>query len=131
LIILDENIIASQRVQLRKWRIRFTQIGKETGRQGMNDLENIVPLLHRLRRPTFFTHDLGFFDYSLCHKGYALICLDVRAKETALYIRRCLRHPEFQAEKQRVGKVILARQRNLSFWKIGTPRLQRLSWPRP
>jgi hypothetical protein len=37
LIILDENIIASQRVQLRKWRIRFMQIGKETGRQGMRD----------------------------------------------------------------------------------------------
>jgi hypothetical protein len=32
LIILDENIVASQRVQLRKWRIRFMQIGKETGR---------------------------------------------------------------------------------------------------
>jgi len=34
LIILDENIIASQRLLLRKWRIRFMQIGKETGRQG-------------------------------------------------------------------------------------------------
>ena len=110
MIILDENIIASQRVQLRKWRIRFTQIGKETGHQGMKDLDEIIPLLHRLRRPTFFTHDLGFFDNSLCHKGYALICLDdVRAKESALYIRRCLRHPEFQAEKQRLGK---------SFWHV-------------
>lgn len=73
----------------------------------MKDLDEIIPLLHRLRRPTFFTHDLGFFDHALCHKGYTLICLDVRAKETALYIRRCLRHPEFQTEKQRLGKVIL------------------------
>ena len=102
---------------------------KETGRQGMKELNEIIPLLHRLRRPTFFTHDLGFFDHALCHKGYTLICLDVRAKETAVYIRRCLRHPEFQAEKQRLGKVILARQRNLSFWEIGKPRLQRLGWP--
>ena len=38
MIILDENIVASQRVQLRTWRIRFMQIGKETGRQGMKDL---------------------------------------------------------------------------------------------
>jgi hypothetical protein len=128
LIILDENIIASQRVQLRKWRIRFIQIGKETGRQGMKDLDEIIPLLHRLRRPTFFTHDLGFFDHSLCHKTYALICLDVSSKETAGYIRRCLRHPDFRAGKQRLGKVILARQKNLSFWEIGKPRLQKLNW---
>jgi len=60
LIILDENIIASQRLLLRKWRIRFMQIGKETGRQGMKDLDEIIPLLHLSRRPTFFTHDLGF-----------------------------------------------------------------------
>ncbi|HEY2921205.1 MAG TPA: hypothetical protein VGK77_19655 [Candidatus Binatia bacterium] len=131
MIILDENIIASQRVQLRKWRIRFMQIGKETGRRGMKDLDEIIPLLHLSRRPTFFTHDLGFFDHSLCHNGYALICLDIGAKESAVYIRRCLRHPKFQAEKQRLGKVILARQRNLSFWEIGTPKLQRLRWPRP
>ena len=95
----------------------------------MKDLDEIIPLLHRLRRPTFFTNDLGFFDHALCHKGYALICLDVRAKETAAYIRRCLRHPEFRAEKRRMGKVMLARQRNLSFWEIAKPRLQRLSWP--
>ena len=131
MIILDENIIASQRVQLQKWRIHFIQIGKETGRQGMKDLNEIIPLLHRSRRPTFFTHDLGFFEHSLCHKGYALICLDVKAKETAVYIRRCLRHPDFQAEKQRLGKVILARQKNLSFWEIGKPKLQRLDWSQP
>jgi hypothetical protein len=69
LIILDENIIASQRAQLRKWRIRFRQIGKETGRQGMKDLDEIIPLLHRLRRPTFFTNDLGFFDHALAIKA--------------------------------------------------------------
>lgn len=105
MIILDENIVASQRVQLRKWRIRFIQIGKEAGRQGMKDLDEIIPLLHRSRRPTFFTHDLGFFDHSLCHKGYALICLDITAKETAVYIRRCLRQPEFQAETQRLAEL--------------------------
>jgi hypothetical protein len=79
--ILDENIIASQRAQLREWRIRFSHIGTDIGRQGMKDLTEIVPLLHRLRRPTFFTHDLGFFDPLLCHKRYSLVCLDVKANE--------------------------------------------------
>ena len=67
----------------------------------------------------------------MCHKGYCLVCLDVPAKETAVYIRRFLRHPEFRKHRQRLGKVILARQRNLRFWAIGKPRLETLSWPRP
>lgn len=129
--ILDENIIASQRAQLRKWRIRFNHIGTEIGRRGMKDLTEIVPLLHRLRWPTFFTHDLGFFDPLLCHKGYSLVCLDIKANESAIYIRRFLRHRGFRAEKQRLGKVILARQRSLSFWEIGNQELQRLGWPKP
>jgi hypothetical protein len=129
--IFDENIIASQRAQLRKWRIRFNQIGTEIGRRGMRDLTEIVPLLHSLRRSTFFTHDLGFFDPLLCHKGYSLVCLDIKANESAIYIRRFLRHRGFRAENQRLGKVILARQRNLSFWEIGEQRLQRTSWSPP
>jgi hypothetical protein len=86
---------------------------------GMKDLTEIVPLLHSLRRSTFFTRDLGFFNPLLCHKGYSLVCLDIKANESAIYIRRFLRHREFRAEKQRLGKVILARQRNLSFGKLG------------
>jgi hypothetical protein len=127
--ILDENIIASQRAQLRKWRIHFNHIGTDVGRHGMKDLTEIVPLLHSLRRPTFFTHDLGFFDSLLCHKDYSLVCLDVKANESAVYILRFLRHRSFRAEKQRLGKVILARQRTLSFWEIGEQRLQKSSWP--
>jgi hypothetical protein len=97
----------------------------------MKDLTEIVPLLHGLRWPTFFTHDLGFFDPLLCHKGYSLVCLDVRAKEAAVFIRRFLRHPGFRTHRQRLGKVILVRQRNLRFWEIGEQRLQRSSWPQP
>ena len=107
--ILDENIIASQRAQLRKWRIRFNQIGTEIGRRGMKDLTEIVPLLHSLRRSTFFTHDLGFFNPLLCHQGYSLVCLDIKANESAIYIRRVLRHRQLRAEKQRLGK---------SFWHV-------------
>jgi hypothetical protein len=98
---------------------------------GDEGLTEIVPLLHRLRRPTFFTHDLGFFDPLLCHKGYSLVCLGVKANESAIYIRRFLRHRGFRAEKRRLGKVILARQRNLNFWEIGERRLQRATWSQP
>jgi hypothetical protein len=55
-IFQNENIPESQRQLLRSWRIRVQQIGHELGRPGMKD-EEIIPLLHQLRMPSFFTHD--------------------------------------------------------------------------
>ena len=58
--ILDENVPESQPVLLRSWRIAFRQIGQDVGRMGMKD-DEIIPLLHQLDRPTFFTLDGDFF----------------------------------------------------------------------
>jgi len=52
--VLDENILESQCLLVRKRRIRFRRVGRDIGRQGMLD-EQIVPLLQSLRRPTFFS----------------------------------------------------------------------------
>ena len=52
--ILDENVPESQRSLLRKRRVPVRQVGQDTGRKGMKDNE-IIPLLHQLDRPTFFT----------------------------------------------------------------------------
>ena len=57
--ILDENIIDSQRHRLRQWRIAVRHLGYDVGRQGMKDQE-IIALLHRVRRPTFLTRDEDF-----------------------------------------------------------------------
>jgi hypothetical protein len=57
--ILDENIIASQRQRLRSWRIPVRQIGVDIARKGLQD-EEILPFLHHLHRPTFFTRDRVF-----------------------------------------------------------------------
>ena len=56
--ILDENVPASQQVLLRNKRLVLRQIGLDLGRNGMQDAE-IIPLLHQLDRPTFFTLDSG------------------------------------------------------------------------
>ncbi len=93
--VLDENIPESQRQLLRSWRIRVRQIGYEVGRQGTKD-ERIIPLLHHLIRPTFFTRDSGFYDRRLCHANYCLVCLMVSQYEAASFIRRFLRHAEFK-----------------------------------
>ncbi|MBI4661330.1 MAG: hypothetical protein HY735_21110 [Verrucomicrobia bacterium] len=71
MIVLDENIIAGQRTQLRQWRIPFRQIGVELAGQGAEDPQ-ILPLLLRLKQPTFFTRDFDFFKPHFCHPRYCL-----------------------------------------------------------
>jgi hypothetical protein len=102
--VLDENLVVSQRELLRAWKIRFRRIGGEVGRLGMKDREEIIPLLHTLQRPTFFTHAHGFYPPTLLHAGYCLVFLAVGADEIATYIRRFLRHREFRTRVQRMGK---------------------------
>ena len=102
--LLDENIFDPQRLQLLAWKIHVRQIGVDIGQQGMDDREEIIPLLHNLRRPTFFTRDEDFYHPWLRHPGYCLVFLDVRPDDAAHYIRRFLRHPSFRTQAQRMGK---------------------------
>jgi hypothetical protein len=86
--VLDENIDDPQRQQLEAWKIHVRQIGVELGRLGMDDREQIIPLLHTLRRPTLFTRDRDFYDPWLRHPGYCLVFLEVKPDETAQFVRR-------------------------------------------
>jgi hypothetical protein len=70
LILLDENIIDSQRLLLQSWKIHIRQIGCEIGRKGMKDPE-IIPFLHKTGEITFFTRDGGFHQKVLCHSTFA------------------------------------------------------------
>ncbi|MGH9838128.1 MAG: hypothetical protein ACREEM_05030 [Blastocatellia bacterium] len=126
--ILDENIGFTHREQLTAWKIHFRQIGFEIGAVGMEDRNQIIPLLHSLRRPTFFTRDHDFFYPNLRHAGYGLVYLDVEPNEAAEYIRRVLRHPSFRTQAQRMGKVLRVRHTGLSWWE-GNAKVERaLSW---
>ena len=51
MIVLDENVIDSQRRLLSSWRIPVRQIGYETGRKGMKDSEIIPPRWSGLLAP--------------------------------------------------------------------------------
>lgn len=48
--ILDEDITSPERERLRAAKPPFRQIGRELGRHGMKDRNEVIPLLHRLRR---------------------------------------------------------------------------------
>jgi hypothetical protein len=126
--ILDENIIASQREQLASWKIHFRRIGGEVGQAGMKDIDEIIPMLHSLRRPTFFTMDEDFYRPQLCHAGYCLVYLDVYPDEAARYIRRFLRFKGFRAQVQRMGKVVRLRHAGLDYRQVGLQKETAIYW---
>lgn len=100
--ILDENIVENQHQLLRGWHISIRHLGYDVGRQGMKDKE-IISFLHQLRRSTFFTRDMDFYKPGLCHARYCLVCMAVEKGEVAVFVRRLLRHQEFDPEAQRYG----------------------------
>lgn len=127
--ILDEQILESQRQLLRSWRIPIRQIGYDIGRKGLKDKE-IIPLLLQLRKPTFFTLDFDFYNYRLCHSKYAIICMDIRKHEVAVYLRRQLRHPVFETVAQRMGSVIRFSSMGIWVWKLHAEKEVFINWPK-
>jgi len=127
-IILDHNIPADQAEQLRRWRIHFRQIGFEVGRPEWDDQQEILRYLHATKKATFFTRDLGFFRRRLCHSNHCLVVLTVPVLETALYIRRLLRHPMFKTRAKRQGKVVNVSTRKIAYWQADQERLVNLAW---
>jgi len=125
--ILDENIVFEQREVLRRWHIPFRQIGYELSRKGIKDPQ-IIPLLLRLKHPTFFTRDFDYFDAQLCHRDYCLVWLNVRPDEAAVFIRRFLRHPDFRAHLQRLGRVVRVHRGRIDYWQRGQRRQMDVAW---
>jgi hypothetical protein len=125
--VLDENIPANQRELLVRRRVRVRQIGLDVGRSGMQDAE-IIPLLIRSRRPTFFTRDEDFFDRRLCHLKYALVHLDVQRQEVAIFVRRFLAHPKFDTQAKRMGTVIRISHLGLFVWQLRDEKKVRFKW---
>jgi hypothetical protein len=80
LILLDENITAAAEEQLRRWRISVRVIAGHLTHKGAKD-SDLLPILHRLAQPTFFTHDRDFWTSSLCHPRYCIVHLAVEDTE--------------------------------------------------
>jgi hypothetical protein len=102
MILLDENIRQDQGDRLGRWRIRLRLLIEDFARSGIQDLD-IIPLLHRLKQPTFFTHDQDFFQKCLVHARYSLAWLEVFDGDAATFIRLFLRHPLFGTSAKRMG----------------------------
>ena len=127
--ILDENIDREQRRLLQSWRISVRQIGYDVGQLGIKD-DAIIPLLHQLRRPTFFTRDRDFFKPRLRHAQYCLVQFVIPEDEVAAYARRVLRHPEFNTIAKRMGTIIRASPDGLTVWRLHAEHEVAIAWGR-
>ena len=126
--VLDENIVSSECRRLQTWSIHFRQIGIELGRSGMKDRGEIIPLLHALRRPTFFTRDRDFYKSDLCSSNYCLVFLAVPFDEAAEFTRRFLRHRAFRTQAQRMGRVVRVHHNGLSWWNVNSRKQEHQRW---
>ena len=124
---LDENIDIEGRQQLEQWRIRVRHIGYDVGHKGMGD-DEIISLLHQMRRTTLFSRDEDFFLKHPCHANYCLVFLDVARNEIALFIRRLLRHPEFDTQAKRMGKVVRVITKHIYVLHLHDQEQRRLDW---
>ena len=128
MIVLDENLRRDQFKLLRKWRISAKQIGYEIGSKSIDDTQQIIPLLRRLARPTFFTADFDFWRRDLCHSKYCIACLDVGVMQTAFFCRRFLRHRTFNSHAKRMGRVIRVSPAGIRVWTSRAPREHFVAW---
>ena len=127
MLVLDENLPADQWQLLRKWHIRCRVVGGDVAASGATD-ENLIPVLHKLSQPTFFTLDRDFFRRDWAHANYALVWLDVRRREAAMFIRRFVRHPEFDTQAKRMGTVARVHDGGVNFWQVGKRYPQSVLW---
>jgi hypothetical protein len=128
MLVLDENLPAGQRLLLRKWGIRFRLVGVDVASCGTHD-EDLVSVLHRLARPTFFSLDRDFYRPNWAHPGYSLVWLDVSDDYAAEFIRRFLRHSSFNTQTKRMGMVARVHPRGVLCWRVKQRSPHSLLWP--
>jgi hypothetical protein len=125
--ILDENFPTDQREILARWRIPVRQVGRELAAAGTSD-ENLLTLLHSLRRVTFFTHDEDFFRADWSHSKYCLVWLDADPDRLAQLVRAFLRHRHFKTWKSRAGLIVRAHPNGLEIFSIHQRHLRHVDW---
>lgn len=127
MLVLDENLPAGQRLLLRKWRVHFRVIGVDIAYAGTTD-ENLIPVLHHLSKPTFFTLDRNFYRLDWAHSNYGLTWLDVRRRVAAEFIWRFLKHPVFDTRAKRLGIVARVSMDGVRYWRMSERGAQSVLW---
>jgi hypothetical protein len=117
LIILDENILESQRQWLEAMGVSLRQVGVGWGRKGLQDAD-IVVALRGLRGSTCFTRDADFYSRDLCHRRYCLGVVAAGQHEVAAFVRRVLKHHAFDTRAKRMGRVLRISWGGIVSWQL-------------
>ncbi|NUO80069.1 hypothetical protein HUU05_08335 [candidate division KSB1 bacterium] len=121
-------MLDNQLERLQRWHIPAKKVGRDIGVKGMDDEHQIVPMIRTFARITFFTHDLGFCGSKFCHERYCIVVLRVDRYKAADYIRRFLKHPEFQTHNQRLGWVFEVYPTFIKGWRVGKNGEKTFRW---
>lgn len=127
MILLDENILASQRARLAAHSSGVHKVGVDWGQSGMSD-EQILVRLRGMRRATFVTRDAGLYLQEHCHPNYCLVVASVLPEDLAAYVIRFLRHAAFRTYAARDGKVVRLQPAGIVCWERGAPRELHFAW---
>ena len=115
--LLDENITKDQKELLEKWRYNVRKISVDVATKGIKDTQ-IITLLQQLHGVLFLTRDTDFFKHNYCHPNYCIVYLDVEKNETVWFIRKFLRHPDFNTSAKRLGKIVKVNQTLIQFYTL-------------
>lgn len=91
--------------------------------------DEIIPLLHTLRRSTFLTRDQRFYLRETPHRHFCIAVLAVRQDETAHFVRRFVKHPQFDTEAKRLGCLVLISHEGLRIRQLRVDGETRVLWP--
>jgi hypothetical protein len=119
MLIADENVSENEIWRLREAGFAVRVIGQDVAVSSVSD-ENILPVLRRLKKPTFFTRDRDFWKAALCHASYALVYLDIAEHEgeVARCIIKFLHHPSFKTAANRLGSVFRIAPQSIQYWRL-------------
>src|SRR5450432_2312292 len=103
-------------------------MGLDFGRKGLKDEEIVV--LRRQRNSALFTRDAGFYQPVLRHPSYCIVVASVGQHEVAAFIRRFLRHPDFDTQAKRMGRVLRISHAGLAVWRLRSQTEMHTIWNR-
>ena len=94
--------------------------------KGLQD-EEIAVALRGSKNVTFFTSDAGFYR-ELQHHNYCLVVIMVAQQDAAAFIRRFLRHPDFNTSRKRMGRIVRLTPAGIVSRRVPGEREIRIDW---
>jgi len=123
--VLDEQVGNQHYRVLQRW-ISIAKIGDGFGWKSMQD-DEVRRELHGSGK-TFHTQDKGYYYPKHRHRTYCLVHYDVEDDELVTYIRRFLRHPQFNTHARRMGKVVRVTGQYIEVWSLNSDNREIIEW---